>query len=226
MNDVSINIGIIHTTINSIEPINEAFHEHAPDVHVLNFLDEGLMDKINSNNTITREMIRQLLSLVDRAEKSGADGILLACSAFSPYVADIKKFFDVPVLSADISMLEHAVQLAEHIGVIATVNAAGPTTAALLKEIARERNKNIEVYTEVIPEAFKALKNGNTTKHDELIRHKIFELSAYCDAIVLAQMSMSRAIKDFGQTPKPVLTSPEISVRSIMAQIEQIKIDR
>lgn len=36
-------IGLIHATINSVTPINNSFQEFAPDVNVLNFLDEGLI---------------------------------------------------------------------------------------------------------------------------------------------------------------------------------------
>ncbi len=220
---MSIKIGLIHTTINSMQPIIESCREYAPEITVLNFLDEGLMEQINKHGGITPEMIRQLINLIDKAEKSNVDGILLACSAFSPYVADIKKLFAVPVLSADISMLEQAVEMAGRIGIIATVGAAGPTTTCLLKEIAEGRNKKVEIHTAVITEAFTALKNGDTARHDKLIQTKIFELSADCDVIVLAQMSMTRALKNLRQISKPVLTSPEISVKAILAQVAQNK---
>lgn len=220
---MTIKIGLIHTTMNSVQPILEAFHSHAPQVEVLNFVDEGLVSALNKNNDVTPGMIRRLINLMDKAEESGVDGILLACSAFSPFVADIKDLFSVPVLSADISMLEQAVNMAENIGVIATVAAAGPTTTGLLKDIAKQSNKKIVVHTEVITEAFAALKNGDSAKHNELIHNKILKLSEDCDVIVLAQMSMTRAVADLGQTSKPILTSPEISVKAILAQVTRKK---
>ncbi|SDF60927.1 aspartate/glutamate racemase family protein [Sporomusa acidovorans] len=216
---MGIKIGLIHTTRNSMQPINEAFHKHAPEVSVLNFLDEGLMEEINKHNIITRQMTRRLICLLDKAERSGVDGILLACSAFSPYVDDMKKLFDVPVLSADISMLEQAIQIADRIGVIATVGTAGPTTTRLLQDIAKQRHKEVKVYTEIVTEAFAALKAGDEAKHNQLIQQKILELSACCNAVVLAQMSMTRALTNFSQTTIPILTSPEISVKAILAQI-------
>ncbi|SDF61088.1 aspartate/glutamate racemase family protein [Sporomusa acidovorans] len=216
---MSIKIGLIHTTVNSIQPINEAFNEHAPDVKVLNFLDEGLMEEINNSPAITPSMVRKLTHMMDRAENSGVNGILLACTVFSPYVKDIEKLFAVPVLSADISMLEHAIQLGNKIGVIATVATAGPTTEGLLKEIAQQTNKKVDVYTHIITEAFSALKSGNAAKHNELIQNKIHELTEYCDAVILAQMSMTRAVKGLDKISKPVLTSPEISVKAMLARI-------
>ena len=220
---MTIKIGLIHTTMNSVQPILEAFHSHAPGVEVLNFVDEGLVSDLNRKNGVTPGMIRRLINLMDQAEKSEVDGILLACSVFSPFVADIAKVFSVPVLSADISMLEHAVSMAETIGVIATVSAAGPTTTSLLKEISKQRDKKIEVHTEIITEAFLALKSGDVAKHNELIHNKISDLSDYCDVVVLAQMSMTRAVVDLKETSKPILTSPAISVRAILSQVARKK---
>lgn len=220
---MSIKIGLIHTTSNSMQPINDAFRELAPEVKVLNFLDEGLMEDINKRNNITPDMIRQLVDIMNKVEKSGVDGILLACSAFSPHVEDISSLFAVPVVSADISMLEQAIQMGENIGVIATVGAAGPTTERLLKELAVKQSKNIMVNTQVLTEAFSALKSGDIEKHNKLIQEKILELSAYCDVILLAQMSMTRAIEDFGPITTPLLTSPQISVQAILAEVSKYR---
>lgn len=212
-------VGLIHTTINSLPPINEAFHELAPDVKVLNFLDEGLMEEINKAS-ITPAMVRRLLVLLDNAEKAGVDGILLACSVFSPYVEEVSKLVAVPVLSADLAMLEKAVQLGEKIGVIATVGAAGPTTEGLLKQIAARQKKTITVNTQVLTEAFMALKNGDAHLHNKMIQEKAVELAADSDVVILAQISMSRAIKGLAPISVPVLTSPEISVRAILTEID------
>lgn len=216
-----IKIGLIHTTVNSIQPINEAFHETAPEVKVLNFLDEGLMEEINKNTGITPAMVRRLLALLDNAEKAGVNGILLACSAFSPYAEDLRKLMAVPVLSADIAMLEKAVQMGEKIGVIATLGAAGPTTEGLLKKIADQQQKKIAINTQVLTEAFTALKQGNADLHNKMIQQKVTELAAESDVVLLAQMSMTRAIKSLGPVRVPLLTSPEISVKAILAEIKR-----
>jgi Asp/Glu/hydantoin racemase len=168
-------------------------------------------------------MVEQLVSLMKRAESRGVDGILLTCSSFSPYVEAVKDTFSVPVLSADIAMLEHAIDLSDRIGVIATVGAAGPTTTKLLKEISEKNNREVEIETHVLTEAFTALQQGDSLKHNQLIREKIIELSKTFEVIVLAQMSMCRALKDWDEAPKPVLTSPDISIRKILCEIKSIQ---
>jgi Asp/Glu/hydantoin racemase len=221
MATIPIRIGLIHATMNSVQPIHDAFRELAPDVILLNFMDEGLIFELNETGVITPAMIRRLIALIERAEESGVDGILLTCSSFSPYVPQIKELFSTPVVSADTSMLEHAVRTAERIGVIATVGTAGPITTQQLKEIAAHEGKNIEVHTHVITDAFFALQNGDAAAHDELIHQKIQELSVDCDLILLAQMSMARALRTRkDRLTKPVLTSPESSIRTILKLLQ------
>jgi Asp/Glu/hydantoin racemase len=212
-------IGLIHATMNSVQPILESFKQNAPEIKLLNFMDEGLIDELNQTNIVTDSMVEQLASLMKRAESRGVDGILLTCSSFSPYVEAIKDQFSVPVLSADIAMLEYAIDLSDRIGVIATVGAAGPTTTKLLKEISEKNNREVEIETHVLTEAFTALQQGDSLKHNQLIQEKIIELSKTSEVIVLAQMSMCRALKDWDEAPKPVLTSPDISIRKILSEI-------
>jgi Asp/Glu/hydantoin racemase len=205
--------------MNSVQPILEAFNQNAPEIKLLNFMDEGLIDELNQTNIVTDSMVEQLVSLMKRAESRGVDGILLTCSSFSPYVEGVKSQFSVPVLSADIAMLEHAVEKATRIGVIATVAAAGPTTTNLLREISEKSNREVDIQTHVLTDAFAALQQGNPDKHNQLIREKIIELSETTEVIVLAQMSMCRALKGWTAPPTPVLTSPDSSIRKMLSEI-------
>lgn len=126
-------IGLIHATLNSVQPILEAFREHAPEATVLHFMDEALISELNEFGTVTPSMLRRLLHVVEKADESRVDGILLTCSSFTPYVPLIRNFFETPIQSADYSMLEQAVDSGERIAVIATVEKAGPTTEQLFQ---------------------------------------------------------------------------------------------
>ena len=221
MAEKNYKVGLIHATMNSVQPILEAFHMHAPEVTLVNFMDESLIYELNERGTVTKDMKRRLLDLAGKAAASGVDGILLTCSSFTPVVEEISHLFECPILSADLSMLEKAVEMGSRIGVIATVPAAGPTTTALLEGIAQERRKDIHINTVVIAEAFTELRKGNQEKHDDLIHRKVQALSIDCDVILFAQFSMARAIRTLDVATKPILTSPEISVKSIIEKISE-----
>lgn len=212
-------IGFIHATPNGIQPMVNALNNHSTQIECLHFLDEGLIDEVNKTGSVSRKLVRRLIKLIEKAEDSKVDGVALSCSSFTPYVPLVEQLFDFPIVSVDYAMLEKGVEIGEKIGVVATVGAAGPTTTNLLYSIANEKEKPVTVYTETLIEASKALKMGDGEKHDHLIQEKVKELSSFCDCIIIAQLSMTRALKDLGPIPIPILTSAETSVSSLLAKL-------
>lgn len=213
---MSIKIGLVHATMNSVQPILHAFYTHHPSVDLINVMDEGLIWELNRTNEITQDMTRRLIDIASKAETAGADAILLTCSSFSPNVEGFKHLFSVPIISSDESMLNEAVKIGGKIGVVATVAKAGPTTTNLLYETAEKQGKNIDVETVVITDAFQALQKGNQAKHDEMIHAEIDKLSSHCDVVLLAQYSMARAMDSYERGKTPILTGPEVSANAIV----------
>ena len=213
-----LKIGLIHATLVAVQPMVTAFRERAPAVTLLHFLDEGLLPLVNREG-LTPHAIGELERLVERAVASDVAGILLTCSAYSPVVPAIQARCPVPILSADDAMLRAALALGSRLGVIATVEAAGPTTAALLKELAAETGQPLTLDVRVVPAAFAALKAGDGPGHDRLVREQITALLPLCDAVILAQISMARALTGAPVFAKPVLTSPETSIAALLARL-------
>lgn len=214
-------IGLVHATMNSVEPILNAFNKLHPDVDLINVMDESLIWELNDTNEITHDMIRRLMDIISKAENACVDAILLTCSSFSPYVPKFRHLYKVPLLSSDESMLNETVEIGGKIGVIATVEKAGPTTTNLLYETAKEKEKEIDVETVIIPEAFQALQVGNPKKHNKLIQTEIDKFTSKVDVVMLAQYSMSRAIESYKNTEIPVITGPEVSANSIVNLAKQ-----
>lgn len=195
-----------------------AFGAHSPGARLLHFLDEGLLLLANREG-LTPRAVGELERLVKRATDSGAEAVLLTCSAYSPAVPEIQTRCPVPILSADDAMLRTALTLGSRIGVVATVEAAGPTTAQLLRDNAAETGRTVDVEVRVEPAAFAALKAGAVARHDELVRAQVAALLPHCDVIVLAQISMARALAGVPAYAKPVLSSPDISAQAILNRL-------
>ena len=68
-------------------------------------------------------------------------------------------------------------------------------------------------------DAFHALQKGDSNKHDKLIHQHIDQLAAQCEVIILAQFSMARALKSYGKSELPILTSPESSCTKIVEMV-------
>lgn len=212
-------VGLIHVTLNSVAPINNSFQEYAPNNIVLNFLDEGIIQEVNRSKGITSEILRRFMNLLEKAVTSNVDGILVCCTVFTPYIEQLSKFFDLPIIANDYAMLQKAVEMGNNIGLIATVETAGPTSKKILNDIAKKENKTINIKTEVIPKAFEVLKNGDKEAHDRLILDKVEELKITSDVVVLAQLSMISAAKRVEQKSVPVLTSDQVGIHSILQLI-------
>ncbi len=212
-------IGLIHTTLNSVEPSNAAFHKINSDIETVNYLNEGIMPELRSTGASSR-ILREMMQLAWAAEEAGCEGIMLNCSLMSPYAAKMAEMVHVPLISADIAMLEYVVAKAHKIAVIATVPKAGPTTRTLLEELAEEKGKHIDVEVKIAEGAFAALNNGEADKHNELVQQAAKEFEGKVDLIVFAQISMVRALEGL-EISTPVITSPEISAKMLIEKIQE-----
>jgi Asp/Glu/hydantoin racemase len=134
-------------------------------------------------------------------------------------VPDVQTRSAVPLVSVDEAMLRLALREGDRIGVVATVATSGPTTAGLLRSYALEEGRDVDVAVRVVPAAFAALRAGDGARHDALVRVEIEGLLPACDVVVLAQISTARALEGAPPYPKPVLTSPETSIRALLARL-------
>src|SRR5690606_3605132 len=109
--------------------------------------------------------------------------------------------------------------LGSRIGVIATVEAAGPTTLELLNQAAAAADRTVTTQLALIPEAFAALRAGDVAQHDRLIADQAAALAPTNDVLVLAQISMARAAPALANLPVPVLTSPAAGIDALLARL-------
>ena len=215
-------VGLIHATLNSVEPILEAMGKNFPEVETVNFMDEGLLRALDKEGEITPKLVERFASLLGRAVETEVDGILLSCSAYSPTITEMRKRFpNLPIENVDDAMIEQAVKLGSKIGVVATVATAGPTTEKAVKDKAEILGKDVEVLVEINTEAFAALNKKEFELHDSLIASSVKQLlNNQVDLIILAQLSMARAKTVLKDVAIPILTSPEISSNKIVSEIE------
>lgn len=211
-------IGLIHANFTSVQPMLDAFKKIAPKTSLLHFMDEGLLKAVNEQGGVTPQILRRFVSLLERAEQSGVDGILLSCSAFSPYVPGFEHLFSIPIVTVDGAMIQQAVDIGGKIGVIATVAVSGPITAQQIEEVAVQQGKNVKAQVCLATEAFPLLQ-PDPAAYNKILLDKAKSLENSVNAIVLAQISMSPALAVMGGIKVPVLTSPESSVNAILKKL-------
>jgi aspartate/glutamate racemase len=209
-------VGLVHAVIPAIEPLKAAFGQLAPDVKLINILDEGLVTEIDRRGSLTPGLVRRQTTLVSLAEDAGAELVLLSCTAYSPVADDVQKQADIPVLKIDELMVRDALSRASKIGVVGTVPAGVQMQQRLIGEIAAEMGKTIELDAVLKPEAFQALSNGRRDEHDEIVLAEVERLARSNDLVMLAQASMGHLASKIPASVKvPVLSSPTLAVSKV-----------
>jgi aspartate/glutamate racemase len=213
---VTHTVGLIHAVIPAIEPLRAAFGQHAPEIKLVNILDEGLVTEIERRGSLTPGLVRRLTTLVGLAEDAGAELVLLTCTAYSPVADDVQKQADVPVLKIDELMVREALGRARKIGLVATVPAGLNMQKQLIEQIAAEMGREIELDAQLRPEAFQALSAGRRDEHDAIVLGVVEELAQRNDLVMLAQASMGHlAAKVPSSITVPVLSSPTLAVAKV-----------
>ncbi len=215
-------IGVIHATMNAVEPLMAVFKKNAPETTVLNFLNENLLFRANAVGGADYKGLRAFTKLVFEAVDAEVDGIIVACSVFCPFVPLMRNFTDIPMIAIDNPMLERAVNEGKKIGILATTAPSAPSAKRQLEKMAAEENKTLEFDMEIITDAMVALKAGDVEKHNEIIAEAGKRLvERGCDTLVLSQITMACAaekMKNFGVN---VLSSPEEGYKKIVEMVNK-----
>ncbi len=214
-------LGFIHTALILVEVIKKELSTLPFDLKPFHMVDESLLMDLMKVGELTPKIIRRLCHHVVAAEEAGADIITVTCSSISPAVDVARKLVNRPVLKIDEPMAEAAVKKGERIGIVATVATTLEPTSNLLRQKAEEAGKKISISTALCQEAFQAILQGDTERHDRIVIEKAVELAKGVDLLVLAQGSMARLTKPLSQQVKiPVLSSPNLFVEKLKTMLQ------
>lgn len=203
-------IALIHAGAVSIPPIAAAFARDWPEAVLMNLLDDSLFSD-RGEGALPEGMTQRFLALARYAVGTGAQGILFTCSAFGPCIeACAAALAPIPVLKPNEAMVAAACAAGRRIGLLATF----PGTLATMPA---EFPPGVTLVPRLAEGAFDALLAGDVATHDRLVVAAARDL-ADCDAIALAQFSLSRAAPAVEQAlGRGVLTTPGSAVARLRA---------
>jgi Asp/Glu/hydantoin racemase len=200
-----IRIVAVHTAFALVEPLNQLFKEHLPQVKLNHIVDDSLIQEVIANNAVTPAVRRRLLAYYQAAAESGAQFIFNCCSSVGDVAEMARLIAPIPVFRIDYPMAVTAVTMAKRIGVIATLPTTLAPTKRLLNRLAQETGKELILVDGLAEGAFQSAPDV----HDRLILETALRIAPQVDLLVLAQGSMARMEKTLRDaTRKPVLSSP------------------
>ena len=200
-------LALISTGLDLSVKIRDMAKERLPGARIINIVDDSVVPTIEREGGILTEAVRdRIVDYVRNAAQSGADAVLVTCSSISEAVDAARAQVSIPVFKIDEPMMVQALACGERIGVIATLATTLGPTVRLLERKAAELGKRVQVTARLVEGAFQALSEGRGDEHDRRVQEAIRLLEPQCDAVVLAQASMARAVAGF-EARVPVLTS-------------------
>lgn len=204
-----IKVFAVHTATTMVEPITALFKERLPNVKLNHIADDSLIQEVIAANQVTPMVRKRLLSYYFAAVDAGADIIFNTCSSIGEVAEQARLMITIPMLKIDDPMAKEAIKQASKIAVLATLPTTLGPTANLIKRMAAEQNKKVEIIEGLAEGAFQALMNGDRDKHDNLILEASKKVAEKAEIIVLAQGSMAKMELALAQlTGKKVLSSP------------------
>jgi len=204
-----------------VEVIKKELSTLGLQVNAFHIWDETLLIDFMRTGGLSPQIIRRLSHHAVSAEEAGADIITVTCSSTSPAVDVVKRLVNRPVLKIDEPMAEDAVKKGRRIGIVATVATTLGPTSNLLKQKASEARKEISISTALCQEAFQAILQGDTEKHDRMVMGKAMALAREVDVLVLAQGSMARLTLPLSQqVTVPVVSSPSLLMEKLKSMLK------
>jgi Asp/Glu/hydantoin racemase len=189
-----------------------AFAADWPEARISNLLDDSLFAWIREAGGVVPEMYDVFRNLTHHMAGRGADGILFTCSAFRQVIDACIREFDLPILKPNDAMIDKALDAGQRIAVMATVGPTIPSISVEIAEMAAPRGRQVELVPYVVDDAFDALAGGDAAKHDRLVAERARDIRD-CDAIVLAQFTLARAVPAVQAVNKtPIFNSPGAAV--------------
>lgn len=184
-------IAILHTTTATVLPLNTSLKQQCEHVLIENFVDDSILPMLLNEPDKLDYAFEKLLAYSQFAQKQGAQLILNACSSVGDFGEYAKNKIQIPIIRIDDAVSDLAVKMGTNITVLATL----PTTLEpSVKLLMGKGNGETTVKPILVEGAFAALKEGNATKHNELICEAATS-AADADIIYLAQASMAEAVE-------------------------------
>lgn len=214
-------VAIVHTGPVTIEPLRRTFASLAPDVSVVNIVDDSMLKDAMKAGHVTAKVAQRMCMYFAAGDQLGADLILNACSSVGEAADLAAQTVDIPVVKIDSAMARMAVRKGSRIGLVATTPTTIGPSRRLIEKAARESRIEVEVEPVYCDSAFQLLLEGDERGHDQEVISAIRDVAARTDVVVLAQVSMARLLQSIGiEIDVPVLVSLESGVRDAISVLE------
>ena len=216
--------GMVHSLYSNARLFKELSAKIMPDVEVVHLVDEGLPSL--SDKEHHKRVVRRLGLLASLAEESGAEAILLTCTAFGRLADEVGNMVNIPALSVLEIVANEAMELSESIGVLATHPGALVSASEIIQEQAASRGKKIEVKTLLCTGAFDFLRREDWETHNAIVLKHLNKLMDEVKVVVIPQPSIEGVVSQIleAEIKVPILSSASLTVYRFKDELDGLHI--
>lgn len=219
MSEQSVRLAVVHTVAALIPLFKQKLADCYPHLDAFHVLDESLLQDLIRNGE-TPDLVGRVVTHALLAEKAGATAILFTCSSTSPAIDTARRTVRVPIIKIDDAMAREAAASGRRIGLVCTASSTVEPSSSIIREHARALGREVEIVPVLERDAYAAAQRGDRVEHDRIVRKATARLMNECDVVVLAQASMAHLADGLRQDGHvPVLSSPDLCIRSLTPQI-------
>ncbi len=213
-------VGMVHAVSSNVRLFNDLTSEIMPDVEVVHLVDEGLPSL--SGERSRERVVRRLKLLASFAEESGAETVMLTCTAFGRLVDEVKDAINIPVFAVLEIVADEAVDLSDRIGILASHPGTLVSASQMIQEQTTLRGKKVEVKTLLCAGAFDAVRREDWATHDRIVLEHLNRLMEDVKVVVIPQPSIERVVKQIpeGGHRVLILSSARLSVQHLKEKLD------
>ena len=214
--------GMVHAGSFNVRLFNDLVSEIMPGVEVVHLVDEGL--PFMADEQSRGRVLRRLKTLASFAEESGAEIVLLTCTAFGRLVDEVGEAVNVPVISVLEIMVDEVMGVSDRIGILGTHPGMLASALQLIQEQATRSGKKTEVKTSLCPGAFDAMWRGDWPTHDRIVIEHLNRMMDEVAVVVIPQPSMERVLKQVPETSRKahIMSSARLSVQRLKERLDSV----
>lgn len=189
----------------------------------LTLSDPSIISEVVQNGSPTPGAARRLAALLMMAVQENADIVLNGCSSvgdIADAAAPLFAAMGVKLLRIDEYMARVTVRNHARIGVLATLNSTLEPTKALVRRIAAEEGRKVEIVDALADGAF----GVSAEQLEKMLLEKTASLVDQVDCFLLAQGSMASSEAAIAQaTGKPAYSSPRFAAQAIAQAVSEMQ---
>lgn len=176
-------------------------------------VDGSLLADVADRGGVDAELEARIEARVVEAKSVGAGLVLCTCSSIGGAAEAAGGRCGVRVQRVDRAMVEAAVEAGERIVVAATLASTFEASSGLVRSVAAEAGRVVELEEVLVDGAWELLSGGDPDGYLAAVAAMLEREGGQADVVVLAQASMAGAAGLAGEVGALVLSSPEPGVR-------------